>query len=563
MASFKISKFGGVVPRTNPTLIQDNMATTAQNVRLWHGTIAPFRTPNLVHTAPIDCVRSFYYFNCCWLTWEGCCVDVAEWLPDCKRIYVTGAGEYPQVAHALGKGCALEWKRVGLPVPTQPPVATVTDTTKPERVTSSRIYFYTYVDSFGGEGCPSPPSDEILDVSEASDATIVIPGIPLNQFWDIKKIRLYRIAEGFNDGRAPGYVKQTSVGMFVDELDPLVASQTYVDKKRLDDLMEVNISEQFTPPPENLVNITQLPNGVLAGSVENRVLFSEPYQPHAWPVDYELHLDDNVCALKWQEGILYAMTDGYPYAIADASVDINTTARWVYRFPQPAPILSHYSATVAPGGVIYASDEGLIYLSQHSISRSMRMMPSMTVITAPWFAKDDWLARRPETMISAFTEGQYIGFTCKGGILFDLRDNNNDGVAATDLVTLDLTPGALHTTRSGHLYLAFGNTIQQWDAGNTYLPYHWKSKKLYSPGWTNWGAMKITLDSYSNPKLAPTEVRMRFYTDNRLLFDRTVSTSRPFRLPAKCKNFDFEIEVIGQEVIREIHLATSMMELAS
>ncbi|QUN44699.1 hypothetical protein KEH56_36635 [Burkholderia cenocepacia] len=75
-----------------------------------------------------------------------------------------------------------------------------------------------------------------------------------------------------------------------------------------------------------------------------------------------LILDDHVRTLRWHDGVLYAMTDGHPYAIADECVD-GTCCRKAYRFPKPAPIASPKSPVVAPHGVVYASDIGLTLLS--------------------------------------------------------------------------------------------------------------------------------------------------------------------------------------------------------
>ena len=57
-------------------------------------------------------------------------------------------------------------------------------------------------------------------------------------------------------------------------------------------------------------------------------------------------------------------------------------------------------------------------------------------------------------------------------------------------------------------------------------------------------------------------VQVTHYADGRALFKRQVTQSRAYRLPAKGRYFDVEIEVNGTESVREIELATSMSELA-
>jgi hypothetical protein len=547
MPTLKINQFGGIVPRYNKSLLRENMASEAENVRLWHGTLAPFRKPKPIWTAPVDHIRSMLRFGCCWLAWDKPCVEAAEWLPTCHRLYVTGVEAYPIVASLPEDGCILEWKRVGLPVPDIAPIATLLDASKPLRTTSSRSYVYTYINSFGEEGVPSPPSDALLDVQEGGVVMIKIPAPPMG--WDISEIRLYRTASVFNDGEKADAPTATAY-LFVADCPPI--AQEFMDTLLTDALVEANLSEQHTPPPEDLENIIQLTDGVLAGSVGNQVWFSESYQPQAWPIDNMLQLDDKVIALKWSNDVVYAMTDGHPYAIAESCAD-GQCCRKVHRFTHAEPIVSRKSAVATPHGVVYASNNGLVGLSGEK----------MSIITAPWYAQDDWQALLPHTMSGSWVDGNYIGFTCKTGFLFNLRDGiQNDGIEHNDLMPLSLTANAVHTARDGKLYLAFGNVIHEWDAGAEFLPYHWRSKLNVAQGMTNFAAAKITLDNVPFPKTAPFGIKVRHIADGKVTFEREVKQSRAYRLPSGHKQMDFEIEVSGIETVREIKMATSMQELA-
>lgn len=547
MPAVKINRFGGVVPRYAASLLRENMAAEAENVKLWHGLLEPFRRPAPVYTSDASCVRTMHRFGCRWLTWADPCVAVAEWLPTCERVYVTGVESYPIVAEMPDGADPFVWRRVGLPLPDTAPVATALDATLPDRITSSRIYVYTYVNGFGEEGAPSLPSNELLDMREGAAAAIDIPAPP--DGWDIATIRLYRVASQFIDGTQPAQQTAT-VYLFVTDLAPI--AQQYVDAANTDELGEPLVSEQYMPPPAGLENITQLENGVLAGSVGNQVWFCEPYQPQAWPVDYLLVLDDNVRAMKWQGGILYAMTDGHPYAITEECPD-GQCCRKVFRFPKAAPIVSRNSAVQAPDGAMYATLGGLMYLSGRR----------MSMVTGPWFASDDWQALLPHTMIAATVEGQYAGFSSSAGFLFDIRDGiENDGLQNNDLMPLTLTPNAAHTGRDGKLYLAFGNIVHEWDAGAEFIPYRWRSRTTATPGQMNFSAALVTLDAYARSRIAPFGVQFKFMADERLTLDRPVKRSQPFRLPPNRRSSDFAVEVSGVERVREIKFASSVRELA-
>ncbi|NML34511.1 hypothetical protein [Paraburkholderia antibiotica] len=555
MPAIKIARFGGVVPRYDATLLKENMAADAADCKLWHGIIEPFRRPLVVEDAG-RYVRTMHRFGCCWLTWSDPCIDVAEWLPTCERVYVTGASEYPLVAAMPDDGCTMDWRRVGLPLPDTAPVATALDagpttneaaTTEPGYALSSRVYLYTYVDSFGQEGAPSWTSNTLLDVYEGGVVQVDIPAPP--DGWDIAGIRLYRLAEGFNDGTKPAAQTPTA-WLFVADLDPV--AQSYTDAAMTDALGEALVSMQYTPPPFGLENITQLENGVLAGSVGNQVWFCEPYQPQAWPIDYMLALDDKVRAMKWQGGVLYALTDGHPYAISEDCPD-GQCCRKVYRFPKPAPIVSRKSAVQVGAGVTYASSTGLMMLAGNR----------MSLMTGPWWSTDDWRALVPGTMIGATVEGQYIGVTCAGAFLFDMRESgDNDGIPDNDLMPLTLTPNALHTARDGKLYLAFGNFIHEWDAGAEFMPFRWRSKTTSAPGQMGFAAAKVTLAEYPPGRIAVDGVNFRFFADERAVFRRDVKRTQPFRLPSNHRKLDFAVEVCGTDAVREIKFATSMRELS-
>ncbi|WP_333679868.1 hypothetical protein [Dyella sp.] len=548
MPTIRLNQFGGVVPRYHPSVIRDNQASHAHNCKLWHGTLAPFRMPAPVYEAPESCVRTMYRFECCWLTWDNPCVDVAEWLPTCRRVFVTGADVYPLVSELPAEGCAFDFKRVGLPAPENAPQVVPVDASKPIQTTSSRVYVYTYVNSFGEEGVPSPPSDALLDMYEGAAAVVSIDVPPAG--WDIAAIRLYRVQEGVLDGTAAA-APTGSAYLFVTELPP--QAQSFTDDIPADGLAEGNVSLTYSPPPDGLRNITQLPDGVLAGSVGRQVWFCESYQPQAWPLDTMLQLDDDVIALVWSNGVLYALTDGHPYAISEQCVDGNC-CREAWRFPKPMPIASKKSAAAAADGAVYAGASGLVLLAGKR----------MAVITGPWFGKDDWQALLPHTMTGAMVDGQYFASTCKTTFLFSLRDGvENDGLQGNDLMPLTLTPNALHTARDGKLYLAFGNVVHEWDAGADFLPYCWRSKQLAQVGQTNFAAAKVTLDGYPYPALAPFGVTFRLLTDGRQALARPVKHSAPFRLPSNRRNLNFEVEVSGTESVRDIVLATSMSEMSA
>ena len=218
--------------------------------------------------------------------------------------------------------------------------------------------------------------------------------------------------------------------------------------------------------------------------------------------------------------------------------------------------------TATPTGCIYASRDGLVRMIGNAAQ----------VDTHQVMAEDDWSAFLPHTMIGIAHDGRYYGFSASGGFIFDFRDGvyaDGDTGNRGDMTTLTLTPVALHRTRDDKLYMAFarrsdmgGAVIAEWDAGDTFMNYRWRSKLDVAPGHINFAAAKVVLEGFPWPKQSGAGVRMALVADDRTIFHREVRHSRGFRLPHGMRHFDFQIEIEGTDEVREIHYATSMHELA-
>jgi hypothetical protein len=61
--------------------------------------------------------------------------------------------------------------------------------------------------------------------------------------------------------------------------------------------------------------LTAVANGVFAGFSGNRFCLSEPFLPHAWPIDYRITLEEDIVAIGGVSNGVVALTDGRPYFI--------------------------------------------------------------------------------------------------------------------------------------------------------------------------------------------------------------------------------------------------------
>jgi hypothetical protein len=583
MPSFKINAFGGLAPRGHKALGDGARATVAENVKLWHGSLEPWRAPREILASPdVACIKTMHRYECCWVAMGDACADIAESFKDCPRFFATGHAPYPYpiVGDVPDCGndklCAVQWKRLGLPKPLFPLTFTAPEIVVPNNrpvkgeqlKRETRNYIYTYVNCNGDEGAPSDPAHLGIDVDVDADANLLIPPIPATGGWDICSVRIYRIGTGLDvTGDGSAVMGQTTGFMaeyfFVGEIDvstatPGLTQFSFLDDVPLSEVGEMNTTRHFLPPPEGLSNITAMGNSLtLAGSVGNKIYFTDPGHYHAWSCS--ISLDDNVEALVYSAGTLYALTDGHPYAIAERGAEVEDDCRCcrdVFRYSEPLPCISKRSAANTSTGVIWASRDGLARMTGREAQ----------IFTHATLAEDDWAKLLPHTMTGIVHDGRYFGFTDAQGFIFDFVDGvyaDGDVGANSNYTTLTLTPNALFRTRDDFLYMAFGNTIAKWDDGNTYMDYRWRTKLQSTESVTNLGVARLIFDKWDRPADAGSSVNIKFIGDGRLKYEREVNHSKPFRLPHGRHYLNFEVELSGREPIRELRIAGNVDELTS
>lgn len=567
MPSVLLANFGGIVPRYNRAL-PGVPAVVAENVKLWHGTLAPWREPlDEAVALGSTCARTIFRYGCCWLAWDDCCVSATGGLPDCPRVFVTGWKRFGYPVSALlpaDGSCDFDWKRLGVPKPSPIVSWTIPPLEAPAGAPiagvqikrATRNYVVTYVNSFGEEGAPSDPISVDLDADEGASVSVTIPGAPLASGWDVVAARLYRVGTGFD---TTGTGDHFGEFFFVEEVAIGAADVTVTDAVRSDLAAEPIQTRYFMPPPDDLCGIVALPEGQLAGFVGQTLWISEPWNFHAWACSHDL--DDNIVALTYSAGLLYVATDGHPYFVSPKPGAARCD-REISRYSEALPCVSAKSMASTPTGAIFASRDGLV-----------RMIGNAGQIdTHQFMAEDDWLSILPHTMIGTVHDGRYFAFTNRRGYIFDFTDGIYSDAGTSNkgqYSTLTLTPTALYRTRDDLLFMSFpqregmaGSLIARWDAGAAYMPYRWRSALTVSQGHINFAASKVVLEDYPWPAQAGVDLTFSLIADERKIYGRSLRHSRGFRLPHGCRHFDFQIEITGTIEVRNIHFATSMHELA-
>ena len=372
---------------------------------------------------------------------------------------------------------------LGIPTPTTAPTVN-----PPAGADETRAYVYTFESSFGEEGPPSPPTVVAGGSGVPWDLSALPTTVPDAAFRDVTFKNIYRTV--------PGNI--TTSFFFVAQIP--IGDATYADSVSNEDAAASNLLESTTwvAPPDDMEGFVVMPNGYLVGWVGTRLLFSEPYRPHAWPAAYELATEFPIVALGVFGTTLVIGTESQPYFGQGVSPASFTTVK----LDAVEPCLSRRGMVSTTGGVYYPSINGLIAATGGGVQ----------VITRDILTKEEWDGFSPSTLYAAQLGLQYIAFSDDNtGFLYDPQE------PATKLVTLDgfsNVEGIETDPYTGNIYLLTNDRYSEWDPeGTTRLQWHWRSKFYHFPKPLNFGAVRIMAEMGGGSQAFPVETILRPYNE--------------------------------------------------
>ncbi|MCO7225929.1 hypothetical protein [Pleionea sp. CnH1-48] len=529
----KIVKFVGVVPRVDKRLLTDNHAQVAENCRLLSGALEAWNEPKLSATIQSAASTIYRYQDRSWFEWNKT-VDVVRSPVNrdiYKRVYWTGDGEPKMTVSNIADNSSAPYPnnsfRLGVPSPLNPPTVELVnpqvdlpaaDAAKVE----DRFYLYTFVSAYGEEGPPSRPS-ALIEWNETKDVWLSNLQTSISGDFNIAAIRAYRTNEGQYQ-----FVKEIPFGQ-----------ATSRDSKLSQDLGELLPSLNWLMPPADLEGLTSMSNGVLAGFRDNQICFSEPFQPHAWPEDYQLSVDFDIVGLGTFGNNLVVLTNGFPYVITGSHPSSFITEK----IEVAQACVSKNSIVSMDAGVIYASQDGLVNVSFNGTQ----------CFTKSLFTKEEWSKLNPSSINAAWHDQRYIAFfeSNQGnkGLIIDPKDPQAltfvDDFAQA--LFLDITQDTLYFAQAN------GNQIYEWNHGENKKQYLWKSKEFVRPYPVAYFFGQVDAQSYP--------LTLRIYQDGQLAVTKVIKDSKPFRLPVKKATRAWEVEVKGQATINTIYLTETINEL--
>jgi hypothetical protein len=600
MTSIRVLGFDGLIPKLSPSLLGENFAQVASNVKLYSKELRFWRGPLLAYAPPPAAYKTLYrLFNSVggsvfllWLTEVDVAVSPVADTTE-SRIYYTGDGTPKKTNYAMATSGAEPYPsastgfmEMGVPAPlTAPTLALTPDGTG---TVETRAYVYTYISHFGAVSAESAPSPAASIDVKPTGATVTVSGFAAPPAgYNITSRRIYRTVVGAS----------TVTYQFVEEV--ILATASYPDSKTVAQLGEVLGTIGWLPPPATLAGLVSLPGGALAGFVGNTVYFSEPYHPHAWPLKYAITLPVNkIVGLGVVGSSVAVMSDTQPFFIHGG----DPGSMYTEKVPLQEPCVAKATIAADEDGVVYASPNGLVLLSAQTRG----------LVTNTLFTYDEWRPLVPATMKSVVMEGRYFGVFPNETPSRCLILSRGDPPA---LSYMNMPALCMHVdARNGFLFYVndHDNFVYQLDADDeTPMNYEWRSKRWFVDQAQTFSLLRLDADfgqvlsaeafqaaydaavawntaHFPGPLMgAMNEVPINTWDvngsillnlprrassrtvqvviygdDHNVVANLTPYTLDPIRVPPfKCRQL--ELAILGNINVRSLHLATTIEELKS
>ena len=580
MVYFKRDRFAGIAPGVSSRLLADQFGQIAENIDFESGRLVATKGNANEFALSNSNRRSVYKYdygtsNSVWLQWNEEVEVVPGPIPGdiTDRLYWTGQN-YPRIGWAAtivsGSSYPQNSYRLGVPAPAPAPSVAVSGTADEGATPNSVSYVYTYVTADGREGPPSGPST-VSEMSDGETATITMNNETFSSGHNLgtgSYKRLYRSNTGSTNTTfqyVGNVVVPTGALSGNTYSDIPIAIETVNDNSDAATLGEVLPSGGWIGPPDDdtslypdgqLKGLIPLAQGVMAGFTGKRFCLSEPFLPHAWPVQYRITTEEDIVAIASTSNGVAALTDGQPYFITGTEPSAMTSVR----IDLAQACVNEHSVVDMGDYVLYAGPDGLCSVQSASGS----------VVTRGQISVEQWNANFNPTTIRAFRhEGTYVAFHSGGGWVFDPR--GGEATLATLTLSADVR-GGYRNPKDGQLYVIVGNAVQKYRGGTASHNLKFKSKKFVTPAPVSMGWVSVHANVYP--------VTVRVYGDGILVAHYVLSKSGAtytqattvpngisnaslaepiMRMPAKVAQ-EWEVQVEGTD-INEYCLAQAMEEI--
>ncbi|MDJ6542670.1 hypothetical protein LEC33_23220 [Salmonella enterica] len=396
-----------------------------------------------------------------------------------------------------------------------------------DRDAETRFYTQTFVTAYGEEGPAGPESMEVT-VRPGGSVNLTMQAPPL-QNSNITRRRIYRSVSG--GGNADF--------LLVTELDAGVLS--FHDELMNEQLGPVLETQHYVMPPDNMIGLCMMANGIAAGFAGNEVMFSEAFLPYAWPDAYRQTTAEDIVAIASIGTALVVATKGEPYLFSGVSPANISGAK----LPLTQACVSRQSMVVMDGFVLYAGTNGLV---------SVDGAGNAIIATEKIISPEQWRDMFNPSSIKAYQyRGEYVArYTKTDGSQAVFIFNPQDMDIRHMSTTFDT---AYNDTATDTLYLVKGRELLVSQGANTPLPFVWRSKTFIAQDNTSFSCLRIKA-------IYPERVGISVFADGQPVIQLppgALSGSVLKLPPVTGREWSLEVSGFGQ--VERITLSTSMPEM--
>jgi len=553
MATISADRFGGSIHKNALHLISQPYASYALNAKLTTGRLSSFNDTEPVaddDSMQLEWGEKWIQVGCCWIKVPQC-VDFADGAVECNSYYFTGRSEYPEEAILDTDTCELDFYRLGLPCPTQPPTVAYEDVDcdPPDcadpadgclnKDAEARVYVYQFVNSRGQRSQVSPPSTIEL-VNDGTQAIVSGWEIP-DDSWDIQTIRIYRAVSGFQESNNTVNNVFDTTYMFVGEIP--ITEQYFVDDLRNYELSDALEEDTVTPPPTNLKGIHRISGmNVLVGYAGNRLYFT--YNNQWWNWGIEMALEDNIRAITESAGLVYVATDGVPYVVTGTADCNSAECRQVIKFKSPYPYIGCNNKGMQPieNGAVYPTHDGLVMLYGNS---------EPTLITSNIYSEEQWRDMRPDTAMPVYYKGKLFVFLAEYAFVIDLKADKGSMDIHSSLS--DTHTVYAFVARTGEMYIERLDNTYIWERSHRKRQHIWRTPIIRMQRGVAFSHIKV--------ECGQGQEFVKVTMDKKTMLEREVRPDYAMSLPLWARGQDIMIELSGDADVTLMTMATSYSEL--
>ena len=539
MPAITVKTFAGERPKLDPRLLPNESASKAFGCHFDNGNLSALNVPlSTGVTLPSNTKSIYKHLNQHWFSWSKVVNAVPSPIADdqWQRVYFTGDG-YPKVTNNaifIGATMPAASYRLGVQPPETQISCSVSEGVDPNEEGAeidpnddeTRYYTHTFVTGQGEEGPPGEASLKVeIKYPDNPDTSVSLILSPPNvNLSNITRRRIYRTATA---GGSADY-------LLVAELP--ISQTNFIDNVQGDELGESLNTYDYEMPNENMIGLTSMANGILAGFFDSTVCFCEAYLPYAWPSDYQQTTEHDIVTMAALGNTLAVLTEGYPYLFSGVTPSAMSGQKLEFK----QACVSARSAVIVNGSFIYASPDGLVALTSSGL----------TMLTEQIITREQWQEYEPHTIEAYYYEGRYLayyGAALDKGFIFDPKTGDfRHFEHAADCGFNNLVDDTLYLCKNGELV--------KWGSGSTKMDYRWRSKDFEASDINFSCAMVKGVDvNLSGIKVFADEVEVLHLTPGEI-------PEMAFRLPTT-RGDSWAFEVYGKGTVHSVSVATTMREV--